>query len=147
MRFSSIIRVAVVALFAFIAAGVWAPAQAQTGNVRIELVKAGWFVGASGGNGTLTFKGRTYPLVISGLSAGLTFGISGTTFTGTASNLRTASDISGTYSAIGAGAAIAGGGSVKELRNGRGVVLRLSGATVGFAFDFLNLSGMTIRLR
>ena len=33
------------------------------------------------------------------------------------------------------------------MRNGRGVVLNLSGATVGFAFDFMSLSGMTIRLR
>ena len=116
-------------------------------SVRIELVKAGWFVGASGGNGTLAFGGRTYPLVISGLSAGLTFGVSGTTLTGSATNLRTASDIAGTYSAVGSAIAVAGGGRAIAMRNGRGVVLNLSGATVGFAFDFMSLSGMTIRLR
>jgi hypothetical protein len=85
--------------------------------------------------------------VISGLSAGLTFGLSGTTLTGTASNLRAASDIAGTYTAVGSAVAVAGGGRAIAMRNGRGVVLNLSGATVGFAFDFMSLSGMTIRLR
>jgi hypothetical protein len=147
VRASHFLRVALVALFSVAAAGIWSSAQAQTGSVRIELVKAGWFVGASGGNGTLSFRGRTYPLVISGLSAGLTFGLSGTTLTGTATNLRTASDIAGTYAAVGSAVAVAGGGRAITMRNGRGVVLNLSGATVGLAFDFMSLSGMTIRLR
>lgn len=147
MYVSRFLRGAIVLVCAVVCMGAWSTAQAQTGSVRIELFKAGWFIGASGGSGTLQFRGRTYPLAVSGLSAGLTFGLSGTTLTGTARGLRTASDITGSYVAIGAGAAVAGGGRAMSLRNGRGVVLTLSGATVGFAFDFMNLSGMTIRLR
>jgi lipid-binding SYLF domain-containing protein len=146
MRISSFVRVGFVALLALLAVGVATPSQAQTGSVRLEFVKAGWFVGGSVGSGVLNFGGRTYPLNIGGLSAGLTFGASKTTLTGTARNLRTASDITGTYTAIGAGATVAGGGRIIELRNSRGVVLSLGGASVGLSFD-LDLSGMEITFR
>jgi lipid-binding SYLF domain-containing protein len=146
MRLSSVFRISVVALFALLIAGALSPSQAQTGSVRLEFVKAGWFVGGSLGSGTLTYQGRTYPLNIGGLSAGLTFGASKTTLVGTARNLRSASDITGTYAAVGAGAAVAGGARAIELRNGRGVTLSLSGATAGLSFD-LDLSGMEITFR
>jgi hypothetical protein len=64
------LRVGVVALFALFMAGALSPSQAQTGQVRLEFVKAGWFVGGSLGSGVLTYGGRTYPLSIGGLSAG-----------------------------------------------------------------------------
>ncbi len=146
MRFSSVFRMSFFALLMVAAAGVFAPAQAQSGSVRIEFVKAGWFVGGSAGSGWLNFGGRTYPLSIGGLSAGLTFGASKTELVGTVRNLRSPYDIEGTYTAIGAGAAVAGGARAMELRNGRGVVLNLRGATVGLSFD-LDLSGMEIRIR
>lgn len=146
MRFSSTFRTGFVAFFAILMAGVLAPAQAQTGSVRLEFVKAGWFVGGSAGSGVLTYQGRTYPLSIGGLSAGFTFGASKTTLVGTARNLRNVSDITGTYTAIGAGATVAGGGRVIELRNGKGVVLSLHGSSVGLSFD-LDLSGMEIMFR
>jgi lipid-binding SYLF domain-containing protein len=146
MHFSSAIRVGFVALLALLVVGVATPSQAQTGSVRLEFVKAGWFVGGSAGSGTLNYQGRTYPLNIGGLSAGFTFGASKTTLVGTARNLRNASDITGTYAAVGAGATVAGGGRLIELRNSRGVVLSLQGASVGLSFD-LDLSGMEITFR
>jgi lipid-binding SYLF domain-containing protein len=146
MRFSSVLRSGFAALFAVLVLAVLSPAQAQSGSVRLEFVKAGWFVGGSAGSGTLTYQGRTYPLSIGGLSAGLTFGASKTTLVGTARNLRNVSDITGTYTAVGAGAAVAGGGRIIELRNGKGVVLSLRGASAGLSFD-LDLSGMEITFR
>lgn len=122
------------------------PSLAQTGQVRINIVKGGWFIGAQAGNGTLTFAGRSYPLAVGGLSAGLVFGGSATDFVGTASNLRRASDIQGVYSAIGAGAAIAGGARAIQMRNANGVVLTLRGKQVGLMANF-DLSGMTIAMR
>ena len=122
------------------------PSFAQTGQVRINIVKGGWFIGAQAGNGTLTFAGKSYPLAVGGLSAGLVFGGSATDFVGTASNLRRASDIQGVYSALGAGAAIAGGARVIRMRNANGVVLALRGKQVGLMAN-LDLSGMTIALR
>ena len=108
--------------------------------------RAAWFIGASAGQGTLTFGGRNYPIAIGGLSAGLVFGGSVTDFRGTVTGIRTAGDIEGVYTAIGAGAAAAGGVRALTLRNARGVTLRLTGAQVGLMLN-LDLSGMTITLR
>lgn len=146
MRFSSFVRSAAIALLALGFAAVSSPSRADTGSVRIEFVKAGWVVGGSLGSGTLTFKGRTYKLGIGGISAGLTFGASKTTLTGSARNMNSVSDITGTYVAVGAGAAVAGGAREITLKNGRGVVLRLRGASAGLSFD-LDLSGMEITLK
>jgi len=121
------------------------PSQAQSGTVRINVVKAGFIVGAGGGSGTLTVRGHTYPLSIGGLSLG-TLGVSSASLVGTASNLHRASDIAGTYGAAGAGLAFVGGGQVATLQNQRGVVLTLRGAQVGFQAT-LGVGGMTIALR
>jgi len=93
----------------------------------------------------LTFQGRQYRLSIGGVSAG-TIGAAGADLVGTASNLRTAADIAGTYTAVSAGVAVAGGAKAATLQNSNGVVLRLQGRQVGFEAS-LSLSGMTISLR
>jgi hypothetical protein len=126
------------------------PASAQsaattTGAVRLSIVRAGFIVGMGGGSGTLTFRGRTYPISVGGIGIG-SLGIASVRLTGTASNLRNASDIVGTYGAAGAGAAFVGGGQVATLQNERGVVLSLSGAQVGFQVS-LGLAGMNLRMR
>src|SRR6185312_1666237 len=75
---------------------------ADTGSVRLKITKVGFIVGVGGGSGTLTFHGKNYRLKIGGVSAG-TIGVSGMDLVGTATNLRTAGDIAGTYSAASAG--------------------------------------------
>jgi hypothetical protein len=119
--------------------------QAQTGTVRLNIVKAGFIVGAGGGDGTLSFHGRTYRLTVGGLGLG-SLGISAVQLAGTASNLHRPQDIAGTYGAAGAGATFVGGGQVATLQNEKGVVLRLSGPQVGFQVS-LGVAGMTIGLR
>ena len=121
------------------------PAQAGTGTVHLRIVKGGLIIGGGGGDGTLTFNGRTFPLRISGVGIG-TIGIAETRLYGTASNLHSAGDIVGTYSVAGAGLAVGGGGSVATLRNERGVLLRLQGTQVGFQAS-LGFGGMTISMR
>jgi hypothetical protein len=121
------------------------PAEAATGQISLRIVSAGFIFGASGGSGTLTFQGRQFPLSIGGISAGATIGASGTDLVGTASHLRTAADIAGVYSAVGAGLAVAGGRSAAQLSNANGVVLHLRGRQVGFMFS-LDLSGMVISI-
>ena len=135
---------------AFIVAAVMltgAPTQsyADTGSVRLKITKVGFIVGVGGGSGTLHFKGKNYRLSIGGVSAG-TIGMAGADLVGTASNLRTAADIAGTYSAVSAGVAIAGGAKAATLQNSNGVVLQLQGRQVGFEAS-LSLSGMTISLQ
>jgi len=123
-----------------------APAEAATGQISLRILSAGFIFGASGGSGVLVFQGKQYPLSIGGISAGATIGASGTDLVGTASHMRTPADISGVYSAIGAGLSVAGGRSAAQLSNANGVVLRLRGRQVGFMFS-LDLSGMVISLQ
>src|SRR5689334_11951001 len=116
-----------VALAGTVAPVVVAPSWAATGLVSVEIAKAGFIVGIGGGRGTLTFKGRTYPFKVGGLSFGATIGASKANLVGHAYNLHRPSDIAGTYSAVAAGAAVAGGASTIRLQNARGVVLELRG--------------------
>jgi hypothetical protein len=120
-------------------------APVQTGTVRFNVVKVGFIVGVGGGNGTLTYNGAIYPLSVGGISVG-TIGIADMELVGTASNLLTAADIAGTYSAGSASLAIIGGAKVARLQNERGVTLEVQGVEIGLEAS-LNLGGMTIALQ
>jgi hypothetical protein len=146
MRILSGLRAGFVAVAAVTAAGLASTAHAASGSIQITVVKGGFFVGASGGSGTLSFQGKTYRLSIGGLSAGLVFGASETRLSGRVSNIRRPSDVEGVYGAIGAGAAVGAGARVIRLRNGKGAVLALSGRQVGLIAN-LDLSGLAISLR
>ena len=119
---------------------------ADTARVNLTIYKAGFIVGASGGKGTVTFHGRTFPIRVGGVSLGATIGASKAQLVGTAHNIRTIRDIAGIYTAAGAGLAIAGGGRVAQLQNSNGVNLHLQGRQVGFIFS-LDLSGLELSLR
>lgn len=136
---------AVVVAVAIFLTGAPSQSHAATGSVRMRVTNVGFIVGVGSGSGTLTFHGRHYRFTISGVSAG-TIGIAGADLVGTATHLRTAADIAGTYSALSAGIAVAGGARAVTLRNARGVVLTLRGRQVGFQAS-LSLSGLTISLR
>ena len=140
------LRTIIVALIAMLAAGLSSPARADSGSVRINFVKAGWVIGGSVGSGTLTFRGRTYPLSVGGMSYGLTFGGSQTYLHGRVSNIFHPSDIEGVYGAAGAGATVIRGPQAIILTNQNGAVLHLSGQQTGLMVN-LDLSGMALSLR
>jgi hypothetical protein len=146
MRISQKIRACLVGAVAMLGAGLSSAAHADSGYIRITVVKAGWFIGGAGGTGTLTFHGRVYPLTIGGLSAGLIFGASGTHFVGTVHNIYGPGDVAGIYGQANAGAAVAVGVGATVLTNEKGAVLHLSGREIGLIAD-LDLSGMAIALR
>ena len=127
-------------------AGSLPPARADTRIVRAVVTKGGFIVGVGGGTGTLLFHGRRYPLSISGMSFGATIGASTNDLRGHAYNMRTASDIEGTYSAIGAGGALAAGAAGVRLQNAKGVVLELTGVKVGAELSAA-VSGVEVKLR
>ena len=139
-------RTSLIGLIAILGASVPSASYADGGTVRISVLKAGWFIGGSGGRGTLTFHGRRYPLSIGGLSAGLVFGASETYFVGTVSNIFSPTDVVGVYGAAGAGAALVAGAGAIVLKNDKGAVLSLSGRQVGLIAN-VDLSGMAISLR
>lgn len=136
--------IAIVLIAAATLAGASTESRAQTGSVRLHIVKAGFIVGVGGGSGTLTFHGRTYRLTIGGIGIG-SLGVAAVDLVGTATNLHTASDIAGTYGAAGAGGTFVVGAQAATLQNGRGVVLTLHGVQAGFQVS-LGLAGMTIAL-
>ena len=138
-------RTMVTALLAVAAAGVSFAARADSGTIRISVLKGGWFIGASGGHGTLYFHGRQYPLSIGGLDAGLVFGASQTYLSGTVSHIYRPSDVAGVYGAGGAGAAIGTGVRAIVLTNEKGAVLQLSGRQTGLMLN-ADLSGLAISL-
>jgi hypothetical protein len=114
-----------------VAAPVLANAQ-MAGTVSFRINHQGVIMGTSGGSGVLVFKGKEYPLRIDGIYA-VTIGGSRSTLTGTASNLRAAADIEGSYNAVGVGLAYREhGGRAVRMRSDKGVILKLRGTEVGY---------------
>jgi len=119
---------------------------APAGTIEFTLYKAGFIVGGSGGSGKLKFKGKEYPVSIGGVSLGATIGASKAELIGEVHNLKNPSDIEGVYSAVQAGVAVAGGAKVFDLKNSKGVELKVKGKQVGLELS-LDLSGMEVKLK
>jgi hypothetical protein len=143
MKILSAVRTTLIALIAL--AGLSCASFADSGTVRLTIYKAGWVIGASGGSGTLHFRGRTYRLSTGGLDYGLVFGGSKTMLHGTVSNIRRPSDVAGVYGAAGVGLAVGRGARAIVLTNQKGAVLELSGRQVGLLAN-ADLSGLAITL-
>ncbi|MGO9004292.1 MAG: hypothetical protein ACLQIQ_08095 [Beijerinckiaceae bacterium] len=146
MQISHRFRVGLIALIVMIGASISSAAYADSGTVRISVVKGGWFIGAHGGSGTLTFHGRRYPLSIGGVDAGLVFGLSQTTLVGRVTNIRRPSDVAGVYGAAGAGATLGIGARLITLSNDKGALLQLQGRQIGLMAN-IDLSGLAISLQ
>src|ERR1700704_1349181 len=99
MRISHQLRAGLIAFLAAVGASVSSAAHADSGSIQFSVIKAGWFIGGSGGSGVLTFHGRRYPVSIGGISGGLVFGAAGTYFVGRVSNIRSPWDVAGVYGA------------------------------------------------
>ena len=146
MKMPSAIRATVLALAALTGVTLSSAVRADEGFVQLTIYKAGWIIGGSGGGGSLTFRGRSYPLSAGGLDYGLVFGGSKTVLRGRVSNIYRPSDVAGVYGAAGAGLAIGGGARAIVLTNQKGAVLELSGTEVGLLAN-ADLSGLAITLR
>jgi hypothetical protein len=125
--------------------GLATPSEAITGTVRVTVTKAGLVVGAGGGRGTLSFRHRLYPFTVQGLSIGLTAGASINRLVGRADYINELSDFSGSYSVVGAGAALAGGVGGVQLKNDKGVIITLQGAKGGLEVS-ANITRVVIKL-
>lgn len=115
-------------------------------TIAFDIFKAGFIVGGSGGSGMLTYKGKTYPLTIGGVSLGATIGVTKADLVGEVYNLKSQNDIAGIYTAAQAGFAVAGGNKVADLRNSKGVQIKVRGKQVGLALE-ADLSGLQIELK
>ena len=146
MRFSSGLRTGLIALMALVGASLSSAAYADSGTIRINVLKAGWILGASGGSGILTFHGQHYALSVGGVDWGFVFGASQTSLYGTVRNISRPSDVAGVYGAGGAGVALGRGVRGIVLTNQKGAILELSGQQTGLMVN-ADLSGLAISLR
>ena len=107
-------------------------AEDKTPDATLKLsggsVAAG--IGISWGSGTLTFKGKDYPIDVKGLSVG-DVGVTKLEASGKVYNLKSTADFDGNFTAVGVGATVGGGGSVTTMRNQNGVVVDLVSTTQG----------------
>jgi len=90
-------------------------------------------IGFSWGKGTLTYKGKDYPVSVNGLSLGKV-GISGSSAYGEVYNLKKLQDFNGHYHAGGAGrrgVTLASGQSATAMTNQAGVTVLLSSTQRG----------------
>jgi len=117
------------------------------GTIEIKEWTVGFLLGGQEGNGTLKFRGKSYPLKISGIHVGATGGIARASLTGHVYGLRKAQDIAGAYGAGEAEVALIGGPKIFVLRNkATNVVVRLKGEEEGLDVA-LALGGMNISLK
>ena len=87
-------------------------------------------IGFSWGSGTLTYKGKDYPVSVNGLSLGKV-GITGGSASGEVYYLKKLEDFNGHYNAGGAGMTIAGGRNAMAMKNQNGVKVLLASTTRG----------------
>src|SRR6266516_6628459 len=87
-------------------------------------------IGFSWGSGTLSYKGKDYPVSVNGLSLGKV-GITGGSASGEVYHLKKLQDFDGHYNAGGAGMTIAGGRNAVAMTNQNGVRVLLASATRG----------------
>jgi hypothetical protein len=127
--------------------GGFAVAQGKKPDATLELsegsVAAG--IGFSWGKGTLTYKGKKYPIKVEGLSVG-EVGISRATARGDVYDLKKVEDFSGNFAAAGVGATVGGGAGATAMKNQNGVVIELVSTTQGASLK-LAASGLRLTLQ
>jgi hypothetical protein len=116
-----------------------------SGKVSIESRSIAAGVGVTWGDGKLTFKGKTYPFSIDGLTL-VDWGISKASATGEVYNLTDPAKLAGTYVAAEAGLTLAGGIGGMVLRNQDGVILHLHSVSRGARLQ-LGTSGLKITMK
>ena len=107
-------------------------AQAKKPDATLSLTEGtvGVGIGFSWGKGTLSYKGKTYPVKVEGLSVG-DVGVQQATAVGNVFNMKKIEDFDGNYAAGGAGATIGGGAGVTAMKNQNGVVIEMKSTTQG----------------
>jgi hypothetical protein len=120
---------------------------AETPDATLDLTggTAGVGVGIQWAKGTLHYQGRSIPVGVKGLSLG-SVGAGSITASGEVYHLNKVADFSGNYTAVAAGAALAGGGEVAAMRNAKGVVIQMRSTTQGADLK-LGVEGIALKVQ
>jgi hypothetical protein len=119
-------------------------AKKPDGTVKLTEGSVAVGIGWSWGKGVLTYKGKTYPFKVEGVSVG-EVGVTKAEATGNVFSLKNVEDFSGIYRAAGAGGTAVKGGEATALQNEKGVVIELKSATKGASLKFA-LEGLKLAL-
>jgi len=122
-----------------------AQSDAPVGKINFMGGSVAAGVGFSWGSGTLNFRGKTYEFNVKGFAVG-DVGVTSIDATGSVYNLTKLEDFDGNYAAAGAGATLAGGGSIMTMQNPHGVVIHVTSTTAGLNLN-LGPSGITFTLK
>jgi hypothetical protein len=113
--------------------------RADEGRIHITFFKAAY----GSGSGYLFFQGQKYGLGVSSTKIRRVW-VTAIDLIGTASNLRNAADIIGTYTAVDAQSATISRSKMARLENAKGIVVEIRAVNLNRLFS-LNLSEMTIK--
>ena len=102
-------------------------------------------VGFSWGSGTLTYKGKQYPVSAVGFDVG-DVGVTDITASAKVYNLQKLEDFDGNYTGVGAGAAVTGGGSAVTMQNQKGVKIDVVSTTQGVKLT-LAVGGVKMKIK
>ena len=131
----------VATLAVLMVAPTFASGQAHADDGRIHIT---FFKGAYGsGSGYLFFQGQKYGLGVSAAKIGRVWATT-IDLIGTASNLRNAADIIGTYTAVDTPSATITRSKMAQLENTKGIVVEIRAVNLS-RLSSLNLSEMTIK--
>lgn len=111
-------------------AGAGAAEETPDATLKLSGGSVSALVGVSWGSGTLTYKGKDYPIKVGGLGVG-EVGATSLSASGNVYNLKKLEDFDGNYAAAGAGAAAGGGVGATALKNQNGVRVNLLSTTQG----------------
>lgn len=137
--------VAAAALLALFVPYTYAAEEQPDATIEFSAGSVAIGIGYSWGNGTLDFQGRKYPFTIKGLSV-VDVGASKIEASGKVYHLKNLQDFEGNFTAITAGATIAGGGAAMAMQNQHGVVMNVTATTAGLQFQ-LAPGGIAVALK
>jgi len=130
MRRTVIALVLVGSLVSLLAALAGAQAKKPDATLTLSEGAVAVGIGFSWGKGTLSYRGKTYPFKVEGLSVG-EVGVTRASATGDVFNLKKLTDFSGNYVAGGAEGTVGGGAGITTMKNQNGVVIELKSTTQG----------------
>ena len=142
---NSIKKIGLLLLVSGLLTGFAQAAAKADATIRISTGSVAAGIGWSWGKGTLTYKGKNYPLSVKGLSIGKV-GITKSTASGEVYHLKTLNDFNGNYTAAGAGITLAGGRSAVDMSNQNGVRVRVVSTNRGVDLT-LGAGGVELRIK
>jgi hypothetical protein len=142
---NSIKKIGLLLLVSGLITGFTQAAEKPDATIRISSGSVAAGIGWSWGKGTLTYKGKDYPLSVKGLSIGKV-GITKATASGEVYHLKTLKDFDGNYTAAGAGITLAGGRSAVDMSNQNGVRVRVISTNRGVDLT-LGVGGVELRIK